>query len=30
MKLGSEGKTFIATCGSKGIGWDTVSAARKI
>jgi hypothetical protein len=30
MKLGREGKTAIATCGSKGIGPKTVSAARRI
>jgi hypothetical protein len=30
MKLGSEGKTAIATCGSNGIGWDAVSAAGRI
>jgi hypothetical protein len=30
MKLGFEGKIAIATCGSKGIGLDTVPAARKI
>ena len=30
MKLGSEGKIAIATCGNKGIGLGTMSAARKI
>jgi hypothetical protein len=30
MKPGSEGKIAIATCGSKGIGLQIVSAARKI
>lgn len=30
MKLGSEGKIAIATCGSKGVGLDAVSATRKI
>lgn len=30
MKLGCEGKTAIATCGSNGIGWDAASAAGRI
>jgi hypothetical protein len=30
MKLGSAGKTAIVASGSKSIGWDAVSAARKI